>query len=96
MKSYNRWHDTYEEMVMPKRKMPIESDEIFRERLARPRKAVYSLRELAAEVASLTECWSTRKTCGVPVGASFAAIGKGPGSINRSVFKDCNSQAKRV
>ena len=51
MRLYNKRHDTYEETVMPKRKMPIEAEETFGERLARLRRAAgYSLRELAAEV----------------------------------------------
>lgn len=51
MRLYNKWHDTYEDIIMPKRKIQIEGEESFGERLARLRKtAGYSLRELAKEV----------------------------------------------
>jgi transcriptional regulator with XRE-family HTH domain len=48
---YNRRHDTYEENVMPKRKMDVEDQETFGDRLARFRQtAGYSQRALAAEI----------------------------------------------
>jgi transcriptional regulator with XRE-family HTH domain len=48
---YNRRHDTYEENVMPKRKIDVEDKETFGDRLARFRQtAGYSQRALAAEI----------------------------------------------
>lgn len=49
---YNSWHDSKnEEHVMPKRKMLLEEEETFGEKLARLRQAAgYSQRDLAAEL----------------------------------------------
>ena len=48
---YNRRHDTYEGTIMPKRKIDIEDQETFGDKLARFRHAAgYSQRALAAEI----------------------------------------------